>query len=142
MEIVAGRNYSKEFPTDSMNSLIINETCARLFGYPNPADIVGKKFSQWGREGTVVGVVADFNYVSLHKNVEPLALRYSTKWSTSRLSIKLKSNDYRRALAELEELWTEVVPYHPFVAYFNDTNFMEQYETDQRFGTVSLFSQH
>ncbi len=141
MEIVAGRNYSKEFPTDSTSSLVINAACAKLFGYPNPEDIIGKKFSQWGREGVVIGVVSDFNYVSLHNSVEPLALRYSTKWSTSRLSLKLKSKDYSRSLAELEELWNDVVPYHPFVAYFNDTNFNEQYETDQRFGNVfSVFS--
>lgn len=141
MEIIAGRNYSVDFPTDSSSSLVINEALAREYGYANPADVVGKKFSQWGREGTVIGVVSDFNYVSLHKDVEPLALRYATKWSTSRISIKLKSNNFNRSLAELEDLWNEVVPYHPFVAYFNDVNFNEQYETDERFGNVfTVFS--
>ena len=141
MEMVAGRNYSKEFPSDSSTSLILNEAGARMFGYENPADIIGKKFSQWGREGHVVGVVKDFNYVSLHQEVEPLALRYATKWNTSMLSLKLNSQDYSQTLDELQDLWEELVPYRPFVAHFNDTNFDQQYETDERFGTVfTVFS--
>ncbi|MEM9329542.1 MAG: ABC transporter permease, partial [Bacteroidota bacterium] len=77
MEIVAGRNYSRDFPLDSINSLIVNESAAKLFGYPDPSEIVGQRFAQWGREGKVIGVVKDFNYVSLHDDVEPMTLRYS-----------------------------------------------------------------
>jgi putative ABC transport system permease protein len=57
--------------------MVINESAARSFGYANPADIIGKNFEQWGREGTIVGVVKDFNYLSLHQTVAPLTLRYS-----------------------------------------------------------------
>lgn len=141
MEMVAGRNYSKDFPTDSSNSLILNEAGARMFGYDNPAEIIGKKFSQWGREGHVIGVVKDFNYVSLHKEVEPLSLRYGTKWNISKISLKLSSSNYSKTLDELQDLWEKIVPYRPFVAHFNDTNFNQQYETDERFGTVfTVFS--
>ena len=141
MEIVAGRNYSRDFPLDSTKSLIVNESAARLFGYPNPADIVGKRFTQWGREGKVIGVVKDFNFVSLHAEVEPMTLRYSIWNSTSMLSLKLQSQDYQRTLQEIEDLWNELVPYRPFVAHFSDQNFNRQYEADQRFATVfSLFS--
>ncbi|MEM7297276.1 MAG: FtsX-like permease family protein, partial [Bacteroidota bacterium] len=141
MQMVAGRNYAKEFPTDSSSSMILNEAAARLYGYDNPADIIGKKFDQWGREGQVVGVVNDFNYLSLHREVEPLALRYSTKSTTSMLSLKLSSTNYYQTLEELEELWNELVPHYPFVAHFNDANFNKQYEEDERFGTTfSIFS--
>ena len=70
-----------------------------------------------------------------------MTLRYSIWWSTSMLSIKLRSTDYQRTLRDIEDLWNELVPYRPFVAHFNDTNFNTQYEADQRFATVfSLFS--
>ncbi len=141
MTIVAGRNYSRDFPLDSTHSMLFNEAAAKLFGYANPEDIVGKKFKQWGREGVVIGVVQDFNYVSLHKDVEPLALRYSTWYSTSMLSLKLNTTEYQRTLSELEDIWNQVAPHRPFVAHFSDTNFDEQYETDTRFGTVfTIFS--
>ena len=141
MELVAGRHYSHDHPGDSAYSMILNEVAAREFGYANPEDIVGKDFQQWGREGKVIGVVKDFNYVSLHKDVEPLALRYATRWNTSMLSLKLKSDDYVKTLTELEEIWMTVAPHRPFVAHFNNANFNKQYEADARFGNVfSIFS--
>lgn len=121
--------------------MILNEAAAKLFGYANPQDIIGKSFTQWGREGKVVGVVKDFNYVSLHKDVEPLSLRYSTKWSTSMFSLKIHSNNYGQTLRELEDIWIRVAPHYPFVAHFSNTNFNNQYEADNRFGSIfSIFS--
>jgi len=76
LELIAGRSYSRDFPSDSTSALVINEATARQYGYSNPADIVGKKFDQWGRAGEVIGVVKDFNYISLHNTVEPLTLPF------------------------------------------------------------------
>lgn len=141
MKMVAGRNFSKDFPLDSANSLILNESAAKLFGYPNPEDIIGKSFEQWGREGKVVGVVEDFNYVSLHDAVEPLSLRYGVRWNTSVLSLKLNSDDFSRTLSELEEIWLAVAPHRPFDTRFVDQNFNEQYQSDERFGKIfTIFS--
>ena len=141
MEIVAGRNFSRDFPADSANALIVNEAAAKLYGYPNPEDIIGKKFDQWNRTGHVVGVVKDFNYVSLHDRIEPLSLRYSTAETTSMLSLRLKSNDISKALASIDDQWQELVPQRPMVSYFLDQNFNDQYEADDRFGSVfSVFS--
>ncbi len=69
LHLIAGRGYSREFPSDSAKALVVNASCAKQYGYENPADIVGKKFSQWGREGIVIGVVQDFNFASLHRNI-------------------------------------------------------------------------
>ncbi|MEM8893728.1 MAG: FtsX-like permease family protein, partial [Bacteroidota bacterium] len=141
MEMAAGRHYSHDHPADTAHSLVINEALAREFGYTNPSDIIGKDFQQWGREGKVIGVIKDFNYVSLHSDVEPLALRYSNWYSTSMLSIRLQSDDYVQTLAELEDIWMTVAPHRPFFAHFSSDNFNQQYETDARFGNVfSIFS--
>ena len=141
IKVIAGRNFSRNYPLDSATALLVNEATAHMYGFANAADIVGKKFNQWGREGKVVGVVADFNYKSLHSNVEPLALRYSNWWSTERLSVKLKSSDMHNTLDEMEAIWQEVVPAFPFNANFNEASFNRQYESDARFGQVfSVFS--
>ncbi len=141
MVMVAGRNYDRRFPADSATSMILNEAAVKLYGYKNPEDIIGKKFSQWGREGQVIGVVKNFNYLSLHRKVEPMALRFSTDINTSMISVKLKSDDFQTTLNELEVIWNEIVPHYPFVSRFNDRNFNKQYETDARFGNVfSIFS--
>lgn len=136
MNIIAGRNFSKDFPTDTTTALLVNESAARFYGYSNPEDIVGKNFSQWGREGKVIGVVEDFNYVSLHNEVEPLTLRYSIWWATEKFSVRLKSRDLGGVLTELEALWKDAVPYYPFNSYFNDISFNDQYEADERFGMI------
>ena len=141
MEMVAGRNFSEDFPLDSANALMLNESAAKLFGYPNPQDIIGQSFEQWGREGKVVGVVKDFNYVSLHNEVEPLSIRFGTQYNVSVISLKLISNDFSKTLNELESIWNSLVPHRPFDTRFVDQNFNVQYEEDARFGMIfSIFS--
>ncbi|MEP1033952.1 ABC transporter permease [Ekhidna sp.] len=141
MNMVAGRNFSDDFPLDSANALILNESAARLFGYPNPQDIIGQSFEQWGREGKIVGVVEDFNYVSLHEEVEPLSIRFGTQFNVSVISLKLKSVDYSKTLSELERIWNNAVPHRPFDTRFADQNFDAQYDADERFGMIfSVFS--
>jgi putative ABC transport system permease protein len=136
IEVVAGRGYSREFPADTAKSMVINEAAARLWGYPNPEDIIGKRFSQWGRDGSIIGVVKDFNYVSLHDQVEPLTLRLEPKWSTSFLALELKTTDLPAALSQIEDTWKQVAPHRPFLYSFLDDSFNRQYQADVRFGKV------
>ena len=139
--LVAGRNYSRDFPADSSKSMVINEAAARLYGYANPADAVGKKFDQWGRSGTIIGVVKDFNFRSLHLPVEPLTLRYGYPWSLNRLSLLLKSDNMQTTISDLKKLWDKLSPQRPFMYSFLDESFSRQYEADMHFGKIfSLFS--
>ncbi|NQZ78750.1 MAG: ABC transporter permease, partial [Ekhidna sp.] len=114
---------------------------AKFFGYPNPKDIIGKSFAQWGREGKVIGVVEDFNYVSLHDEVEPLSIRFGTRHNVSVISLKVNSENYAKTLSELENIWQKHIPHRPFDSRFADQNFDSQYEADERFGMIfSIFS--
>jgi putative ABC transport system permease protein len=137
--LVAGRNYSRSFTTDSAQSMVINEAAAKLYGYTRPADAVGKKFSQWGRTGTVIGVVKDFNFRSLHQSVEPLTLRYGYPWSLNRISVSVNGNNIQSTLARLKKTWDKLVPQRPFMYHFLDESFSAQYEADQHFGELFTF---
>lgn len=139
IEVVAGRSYSRDFVTDSLSAMMINESAAKSFGYSNPSEIIGKRFEQWGREGTIVGVVKDFNYLSLHQKVAPLALRYSQYGKY--LSIKVKSANMQQAITNIERKWTELAPHRPFLYSFLDESFNTQYEADFKFKNLfSIFS--
>ncbi|MBW3544280.1 MAG: hypothetical protein KY428_01555 [Bacteroidetes bacterium] len=142
IEMAAGRAYSRDFMADTTQSLLLNETAAKLYGYTNPANAVGKRFSQWGREGTIVGVVKDFNFRSLHNRVEPLALRYAPPGGAlTKLSLGIQSENLPATLAELEQLWGNLVPHYPFLYSFLDESFNQQYQADLRFGQVfSVFA--
>jgi putative ABC transport system permease protein len=139
IEMAAGRPYSRDFSADSEASLLLNEAAAKLYGYARPEDVVGERFSQWGREGTIIGVVKDFNYLSLHGGIEPLTLRLSP-W-VKYLSLRLKTDDLATTIAELEDLWGELAPQRPFLYSFLDESFNRQYLADLRFGrVVSVFA--
>lgn len=140
MELVAGRSYSRDFPSDSTSALVINEAAARQYGYANPADIVGKKFDQWGRAGEVIGVVKDFNFISLHRNIEPLTLPFEA-YASRFLTLKVKSDDMTKTISEVEEVWKRLAPHRPFLYSFLDEDFNKQYQADFKFRKIfTVFS--
>lgn len=136
IKMAAGRAYSRDFPADAEQSLIVNEAAAKLWGYSDPSDMVGKRFDQWGRKGTVIGVVKDFNYQSLHHKVEPLALRMAPPEVINRITLRIKGDHVSQTIRELERTWYELVPYRPFQYSFLDQAFNRQYQQDERFGKV------
>ncbi len=137
--VVAGRAYSRSYLTDSAQSMVINEAAAKLYGYARPADAVGRKFAQWGRTGTIIGVVKDFNFRSLHQAVEPLTLRYGYPYSLNRISVSIKGDNIPGTLTRLKKAWSEMVPQRPFLYHFLDESFSAQYEADQHFGQLFTF---
>lgn len=135
LELVAGRSYSRDYPSDSTSAMVLNESAARQYGYSNPEEIIGKKFEQWGRAGEVIGVVKDFNYTSLHENVEPLTLPFSA-YASRYMSVKVTTENLPQTLAEIERVWNELVPQRPFIYSFLDEDFNTQYESDFRFRKI------
>jgi len=132
IEVISGRGFSRDFPVDTVSSLIVNEAAAKAYGYTNPKDIIGKRYRQWGHEGQVIAVVKDFNYRSLHQQVEPLTLMvdpYSSRYFT----LKVKTEHIRETIANLEKLWRQIAPNRPFTYSFLNDSFNRQYEADYRF---------
>ncbi|MBT1711651.1 ABC transporter permease [Fulvivirgaceae bacterium PWU5] len=136
IEMAAGRAYSRNFQVDSTQTMLLNEAAAKLYGYANPADIIGRKFSQWGREGVVVGVVKDFHYQSLHRKVEPLALRLAPNESLNNITVKIEGGNYEKTIAELQAIWKTVAPQRPFLYTFLDQSFGQQYKADVQFTSI------
>jgi putative ABC transport system permease protein len=137
IKVLAGRSFSYAHYSDSIEALIINNAAAKLWGYNNPEDIIGKKFDQWGKTGKVIGVVNDFNYLSLHSAVEPLTLRFEP-YSMAKFSLKISTDNIPLTIKSIEEKWQELIPQRPFSYYFIDDNFDKQYRADEKFG--QLFS--
>lgn len=141
INVVAGRAFSRDYPVDSTQSLMVNEAAAHLFGYANSQDIVGKPFDLWGNQGTVIGVLQDFNYQSLHNKVEPLVLRFAPVDALGKLSLHLKTTNLSETVNQLALIWNQLVPQRPFLYSFLDESFNKQYQADMRFGQVfSVFA--
>jgi putative ABC transport system permease protein len=138
MKVIAGRTFSKAFGTDTTKAIVINEATVKTLGYTSPNQAVGKKFAQWGREGTIIGVVKDFHYRSLQENVEPLNMRFNP--SNARIiTLKIAARDIPATVAAVESKWKSLIPQRPFSYNFVDENFNKQYAGEDRFGKLFLY---
>jgi putative ABC transport system permease protein len=139
MEIIKGRDFSKQFVTDSAN-VIINETAARLFGYQDP---IGKTIStitdfttkQVGNY-TVVGVVKNFHFESLRQNVGALCMLLTP--STGSTSFRIKTDNVTPLIRNIESLWKKMAPGEAFSYSFLNEDFNNIYRTEQRVGRIFI----
>ncbi|MCP4727891.1 MAG: FtsX-like permease family protein [bacterium] len=136
MEVVAGRDFSKEMTTDFEESFILNEAAARAIGCPDPEEAIGKRMnSGFGRRGNIIGVVKDFNYRSLESNIEPLVLTLRPG-SFGYLSLKLETDNLSSTMDFVDEKWNSLYPGKPMVYFFLDDDFNNQYLSEERMSTV------
>lgn len=133
LKVVAGRAFSKNFGSDSSKALVINEAAARMLGYYSPQQALGKKYKQWGREGTIIGVVKDFHFKSLQESITPLTFRFLDWWNGNQLSVKISGGNLKNTLSSIENQWKLQNPDRPFTYYFMDEFFDRQYRSDERF---------
>ncbi len=135
MELKQGRNFSKDFGTDS-SAVIINESAAKFLNYDDP---VGKKIYSLDSNPvayTIIGVVKNFNFESLHKDVGPLGFFLGR--SPGMISFKVRPADLPAILKTVESKWKAMAPGMPFSYRFLDESFAEMYSAEQRAGKIAL----
>ena len=142
IEMIAGRNFSQDFRTDQNQAVIINETAAKKFGWDDP---VGKKIQELSMSGkmkalTVIGVVKDFHLESLHKQIAPLFIGYTTHVFNS-LSVRISPEDIPETISFLRDKMKHFDPHRPFEYTFLNDSFDSQYRAEERLGKIfSSFS--
>ena len=135
IEIVEGRNFSRDYPTDLEDAYIVNEAAVKSFGWDQP---IGKKIIWAGdqnKTGYVIGVVKDFHYASFREEIAPLVLHMSAG-APSYLSIRIKANDIFRTMSLMKEKWQEFYPGHPFEYFFLDESFDSLYRSEEKMSTI------
>lgn len=138
MKMVAGRAFSRSFMTDTTNSMVVNEAAVKLFGYKSPQDAIGHKFDQWGRKGTIIGVVKDFHFRSLQEVIKPLSMRIEPG-ACDLLYIEVNTRNLPATIAGIEKSWKGMLPDKPFSYFFLDEFFDKQYRAEDRFGKLFLY---
>ncbi|HEY9047105.1 MAG TPA: ABC transporter permease [Ohtaekwangia sp.] len=132
IKLLAGRNFLREVKADDTTAYLINETAVKDFGW-TPEQAIGKKVR--GRDGgKIIGVIKDFNYRSLHMQVEPLLMALTGR---NRISIRLEEKDIPATVKRVQEKWNELAPHLPFDYSFLDVDFDRQYKADQQLGKVA-----
>ena len=139
ISITAGRSFSAGRASDSTEAMLVNETTARQLGYENPEAIVGQRFEQKGRRGTIIGVVKDFHVHSFREATPPLALRITPGFNLyTFVTLTLAPQNVPATLDRLERRWEALAPSRPFVYFFLDENYDQQYAAEVRSGRLFL----
>jgi putative ABC transport system permease protein len=139
LKIIKGRNFSKDFLTDS-TCVLMNETAAKSFGWDDPiGHIIGISSGTNTELGnyTVIGVIEDFNFESVHDPIKPLVCFLNR--STGAMSIRMEAKaDVRSTLKFLEKKWKEYAPDQPFEFDFFDESLNQMYAAEVRLGRILI----
>ncbi|GAA4461747.1 ABC transporter permease [Nibrella saemangeumensis] len=130
IEMAAGRNFSREFPTDDSTAFILNETAVRMLGWKDPNDAIGKQFGYGRDRGQIIGVTKDYHFESLHQTVAPIVMFLDPQrlfWA----SIHVAGKNLPNALAHIESIWKKNYPERPFAYEFLDQRFGQLYAREQ-----------
>jgi len=147
LQMKEGRFFSKDFPTDSL-AVVLNEKAVAELGLKNPIGtrVVSPDAVFNGRNGesyiyTVIGVVKDFHYQSLHDLITPLVFTSSARFNDRMqfLAVKIQSANFKPALAAIETKWKEFVKDRPFHYSFLDKTVEAQYLAEQTTQKIFTF---
>ncbi|MFZ1805715.1 MAG: ABC transporter permease [Cyclobacteriaceae bacterium] len=131
IKILTGRDFSESFATDMREAMILNESAVRYLGFQNADEVIGKKFTQNGKTGTVIGVTENFHYHSLIDNIRPLTMRVEPGYFTF-LTISLAGQNIPTSLAKIESIWQSLYPDLPLSYSFNDITYDQIYSQEMR----------
>lgn len=135
LQLVAGRDFSPAFATDS-SAVIINETAAALMGYKK--DPIGKPVFAGSYPMHIIGVVKDFHFQSLHETIMPLLLGMGTNRNFSMALIRTQPGKTAAALSGLESLCKRLNPAFPFSYQFSDLEYAKMYASEAVTGRLSV----
>jgi len=142
LEILHGRNFSKEFPTDD-KALILNETAVKWMGFESPEAAVGQRVNYWGELYPIVGVLKDFHQQSLKMAFEPhifWLLPYGRGYRGV-FAVKIGPRDVEETVRRVRRRYEAFFPGNPFDSFFLDDYYDQQYKADELFGKViGIFS--
>jgi putative ABC transport system permease protein len=131
MDVVNGRNFSKDNPNDSAYAILVNQSMVNRMAWKDP---IGKKFSAGGGpnafEKRVVGVIKDYNQNSLYDEIEPLIIILQK--NVNYIFVRLAPGDLPSSVAAIEKGWKEAFPNNPFEYVFLDEDLNSQYKADEK----------
>jgi putative ABC transport system permease protein len=137
---VAGRLFSKEFPSDTNLRMILNEEAVKQIGFRSPQEAVGGKVSfDWRGQTyswTIIGVVKDFHFQDLHIAILPYAFQLNNQPQYNYIIVHAKAADISSLLKSINASWHKLNPNEPFEYSFLDEDFQKNYEAENRLSAI------
>lgn len=129
LQLASGREYSPAYGTDTAGYML-NEEAARRIGYKDP---IGRRLTMWGKKGTIIGVVKNFHFTSLHDPILPLIIRYGEDGKDNNYGtvlVRIKGGEMRQTLDGLQKLSHQLNPKFPFSYRFADEQYRNLYTSE------------
>jgi len=137
---VAGRLFSKDFPSDTSFRMILNETAIKGLGFESPQKAIGGKVHMdWRGQSyswTIIGVVKDFHFQDLHVKIEPYGFQLNNVPQYNYLIVHSKAKDVSSLLKYINASWHKLNPNEPFEYSFLDEEFQKNYEAENRLSAI------
>jgi putative ABC transport system permease protein len=131
MTIVDGRSFSPDFPSDLGKAYVVNEEAVRLMGLESP---VGSRLSMFRNEGTIIGVVKNFNFRPLRHKIEPIVLGMDPDWlpNMGSVFVRIAPGRIAESLRSVEATFGKLFPGTPYMSRFFDEMTARHYESERR----------
>lgn len=136
--VVTGRNFSKDFVSDTAEAAVINQTFAKTAGWKDP---VGKQinFFYLNKKYRVVGVIRDYHYLSLSEKIGPQLFTMNPRYKYGDVFIKIKPGNTSASLRHIEKTFKSVFPARPYQYNFKDAQNTAQYEREAKWKQIITF---
>lgn len=135
IELIAGRSFSKDQYKETSTDYLINEATLKELGW-TAEETLGKPFSPWGKQGTIVGIVRDFNFLSLYQEIVPLTIVLAPQDNQRYVLAKVNAENMQETIIALEATFKEFSPSFPFSYSFLDDTYNNMYQSDLRLGQI------
>lgn len=140
LQLVAGRDFSRQIKTDKDEAFIINETAVKELGFGSPEKALGQRllWPPWGaqnkdslKRGMIVGVVKDFHYKSLYDKMETAVLQIfpDAYW---KVAVKIKTATIDQSIQHVKQVWDQFTPGYPLEYNFLDESFDKMYKAEDK----------
>ena len=140
MEMAEGRWFSRDFPSDLTNGIVVNQALVDEFGIENP---VGHTLTNWlsfiyEESPVIIGVVENFHYRTLHEEVQPAVMNMHPEYYNymSAILVRVAPGNVQQAMDRIEETWHMTRPGQPYNYAFLDDDIAAQYDAEQKWQTI------
>ncbi|MCP4727948.1 MAG: hypothetical protein GY863_23110, partial [bacterium] len=134
LQLLKGRNFSDDIPTDVSQGFIVNELLVEKMGWKEP---IGKRIRFGETEGRVIGVVRNFHHYSLHHEIKPVIMKYfKNRNRIQYISIKIRPDNINDTVDLIRSTVDQYSVNHPYNYYFMDDAFNEMYLSEQKLGSI------
>jgi putative ABC transport system permease protein len=128
LDVVDGRGFSRDIPTDSADAFMINEQAVKEMGIKDP---IGKWISAWAKKGHIIGILKNYNINSLHEHIRPLIIDVKEYESFGVVMVRTEAGKTKEALESLEKVYRAHNPDYPFSVRFVEEDQNRMYQSER-----------